>query len=644
MSDRPPDSVGRLAYYALIAYSATYFIIALHFYLTGLGGETLLTARCFPLALAIYFLGKIQREWRSLTYRLIALVSVGLATFLAIYLSVEFMNLIHYRAGSYNTIDVFAAIALLALTLGYVYRESKVIFGITLFLIFYAVYGQVFPGIFYHPGIPLLRVVTSLTIEFETGVMGSLARIGITLVSAFILFQAVAIGFSALESLIKTLIKTVGRKPHLVPQTSVVSSAAVATVSGSGAANVAATGQFTIPLMIRTGYPPEFAGGVECSASLGGLITPPVMASIAFIIAVSLMVSYWDVCIRGFVLASIYYICVALSVYTASVRLMGVKESRIETEIRVKPLDVVKTATFFGMIGLLTYLLASFQYEVQTAAIYAAGILFTISILLKLFEGLLERKKPSEILISIIDSIRKCVVEFSENSSGIVLLLGSLGMVVGLFVISGWIIRLGSQLINLGGGNIVALVGLSYVLGCFLGMGMPPLGTYLILSSVTGYVLARVGVNPWVAQFFAFLVAMTGEFIPPVSVVGAVASRISRGSFWKTVWEGGKLTTVIFLLPFAIFRWPWLVSEVSISTLYAWVFVTLSTLCISISWQALFVKNSIKNALLRASGIAIGLATMFYPAADVLHYVLLSLSSTFILLGLYRTRALSRTV
>jgi TRAP-type uncharacterized transport system fused permease subunit len=396
--------------------------------------------------------------------------------------------------------------------------------------------------------------------------------------------------------------------------------------------------------MIKTGYPPEFAGGVECSASLGGLITPPIMATIAFIIAYSLMVPYWDVCIRGFILSSIYYICVASSVYIASIRLMGVKDRRIETEIRVKSIDVVKTVTFFGMIGLLTYMLATFQYNVQTAAIYAAGILFITSILLKLFEGLLEHRKLSETFITIIDSIKKCVVEFSVNSSAILLLLGSLGVVVGLFVISGWIIRLGSQLINLGGSNIVALIGLSFVFGCFLGMGMPPLGTYLVLSSVTGYVMTQVGVNPWVTQFFAFLVAMTGEFIPPVSVVGAVASRISHGSFSKTVWEGLKLTTVIFLLPFALFRWPWLVSEISISTLYAWVFVTLSALCIGISWQALFVKNLIQNSLLRALGLAIGLATMFYPAEDVLHYILLGLSSFLTLLGLYRTKTLSRAV
>ena len=630
--------------HVLLVYSTVYTALAVHYYLTGLGGEVYFTARCFPLALAIYSLAKvIWKERYSRISHLAALVSTCLATFLAIYIGIEFMNLVHYRAGSYNLIDILAAIALFVLTLGYVYTESKVIFGIAVFLLFYAAYGWIFPGIFYHPGIPWLRILTSLTIEFETGVLGPLARIGLTLVSAFILFQAVAIGLGVLESTIKTLIKFVGRKLHSVPQTSVASSAAVATASGSGAANVAATGQFTIPLMKSVGYPPEFAGAVECSASLGGLITPPVMASIAFIIAYSLGVTYWDVCLRGFVIASIYYINVALAIYVASIRIMGTKVREVAVGIKVENFDVIKTVLFFGMIGLLTYMLATYAYTIEIAALRVAGILLVISALLKVAEGLFEGKKPLEVLVSLMNSAKRSVTEFALNSSSTVLLLGSLGAVVGLFVISGWIIRLGLTLINLGRFNIIALVGLSYALGYFLGMGMPPLGTYLVLSSTIGYAMPQVGVDPWIMHFFAFLVAMLGEFAPPVSVVGAVATRISRGNFWKIVLEGMKLTLVIFLLPLALFRWPWLVTEISVSTLYAWIFITSATLSISISLQTLFTKRAPLNVLLRILGVIIGLATLFYPTIDIFGYILLSLSMAYSAFGVHRVRVLSRT-
>ena len=53
------------------------------------------------------------------------------------------------------------------------------------------------------------------------------------------------------------------------------SSTFMAALSGSGPGNVAATGVFTIPPMIRTGYPPAFAATVEMSASSLGPMIPP---------------------------------------------------------------------------------------------------------------------------------------------------------------------------------------------------------------------------------------------------------------------------------------------------------------------------------------------------------------------------------
>ena len=50
----------------------------------------------------------------------------------------------------------------------------------------------------------------------------------------------------------------------------VVSSALFGSISGSAAANVYATGTFTIPMMKRIGYSSAFSGAVEAVASTGG--------------------------------------------------------------------------------------------------------------------------------------------------------------------------------------------------------------------------------------------------------------------------------------------------------------------------------------------------------------------------------------
>jgi len=65
----------------------------------------------------------------------------------------------------------------------------------------------------------------------------------------------------------------------------VISSALLGTVSGSSVANVVGTGSFTIPMMKRLGYKPEFAGAVEATASTGGQLMPPIMGAAAFLMA-----------------------------------------------------------------------------------------------------------------------------------------------------------------------------------------------------------------------------------------------------------------------------------------------------------------------------------------------------------------------
>jgi TRAP-type uncharacterized transport system fused permease subunit len=87
----------------------------------------------------------------------------------------------------------------------------------------------------------------------------------------------------------------------------VLSSAFLGTISGSGVANVVASGQFTIPLMKRFGFRPAFAGGVEATASMGGQIMPPVMGAVAFIMAETLNVPYLEVVRAALIPAALYF-------------------------------------------------------------------------------------------------------------------------------------------------------------------------------------------------------------------------------------------------------------------------------------------------------------------------------------------------
>ncbi len=101
----------------------------------------------------------------------------------------------------------------------------------------------------------------------------------------------------------------------------VITSSLFGTVSGSAVANVMTTGTFTIPLMMRTGYRPAFAGAVEAVASTGGQLMPPIMGAAAFVMAEFLGVSYLTV--AGFALlpAVLYYVAVFMAVHFEAKRI-----------------------------------------------------------------------------------------------------------------------------------------------------------------------------------------------------------------------------------------------------------------------------------------------------------------------------------
>ncbi len=95
-------------------------------------------------------------------------------------------------------------------------------------------------------------------------------------------------------------------------------------ISGSSVANTVTTGAFTIPLMKKVGYKPDFAGAVEASASTGGQITPPIMGAAAFIMAEFLQIPYIKIAICAILPALVHYFSVIAQIHLEAVR-SGIK-------------------------------------------------------------------------------------------------------------------------------------------------------------------------------------------------------------------------------------------------------------------------------------------------------------------------------
>ena len=195
-----------------------------------------------------------------------------------------------------------------------------------------------FPGLLWHDGNNIDRISEFLMLQTE-GITGLIADVFANYMVIFVVLGAFLekTGLGAL--FIDTTYRLTGQKTGGPGLTAVVSSGLFGMISGSGVANVVTTGTFTIPLMKRVGYKPEFAAAVEASASTGGAYMPPIMGSGAFLLAQFTEISYFEVIKYALIPAILYYLSVAYIVYIRAVNrgLTGVPVSELPSWNKILP-------------------------------------------------------------------------------------------------------------------------------------------------------------------------------------------------------------------------------------------------------------------------------------------------------------------
>ena len=177
----------------------------------------------------------------------------------------------------------------------------------------YALFGGFIPGSWGHAGFSLQYVIEFLYLGPE-GLWGTLTGISATLVAAFIIFGAILLTTGGAKSFMKMALVVGGRSHGGAAKVATVASALFGMLSGSAIANVATTGNFTIPMMKRLGYRSTFAGAVEATASSGGQITPPIMGAGAFIMSELISIPYLQIALAACLPAFVFYACVWLSI------------------------------------------------------------------------------------------------------------------------------------------------------------------------------------------------------------------------------------------------------------------------------------------------------------------------------------------
>jgi len=602
------------AYYLTAVF---FFVYLLVYYWTGEGGPVLLAFGLVPVTFILYTLDGLRKNelyprLRAVANYLIAALYVGVSIAVAVYMHVEYDDIGTVRAGTWNTTDLVMGALMALLVMEYARKRHMALFILNIVLLLYAVYGSIVPGMFFHPGLTWERVVSAMSVEMSTGVFSNLPQLALTLIGSFILVLASLRAFGCIESILKASKQIAVRSPHALPQSAVLGSMAVGTVSGSGAANAITVGSATIPAMIGAGMPRVTSAAIETASSLGGQLMPPVMGISAFLMAEFLGRSYFDVVARGYAPALIYYAGVSVSVYLLSTR----HRARLGTVVaaRMEWSDWANIIAFVCVIAGLIGLMGFMHLAPMFAALYvfmgvAIALIVAYSIVLTRLQGwsLRALRQP----------MGRLVDYFAEMTSDLTLLLATLSIMTGALVITGVPTKIGSILIAMAGVNLVAMVLVAFFFGALLGTGLPPAPTYIITALVVAPPMIKVGVDPWVVHFFAFFLAVWGELTPPTSVAAAVTAKIAETSFMRTLFAAITVCVGLFVLMAGVFTRPELVLEPGLAQLGAMGLILVATVGVTFSIQARFTDRQALDVIARIFLATFALIVLLHPDRQV---------------------------
>jgi TRAP transporter 4TM/12TM fusion protein len=597
------------------ALSLVMFFWVIWYCFTGSGGAQELVSRLLPIALVLQILFMYQKEplYKRLPAtlnRVLVALYVGICVYAFVYFLFEYEDISIYRQGSYTKQDFVVGLLMFLLVMEMSRLAHATLFWVNFVLVLYTMYGYLSPvDFFWHPGTSFYRVVTSSTVEMSNGIYGIYGQIALTLIAAFLLLAAVANGFGAQSAMIRFMQRLAGRNRQMVPQAAVLGSLSIGMVSGSGSANAVVVGSITIPLMKRYGVPGYFAAATETAASMGGLIMPPMMGVGAFLMSEFLGVPYWDVVTRGFGLALTYYVSLSFAVYLICIRLLP--RDPIEAP-RVSAYEQIKTSIFFVAVLFLLAMMGGVGMGELLAALYTASFLFVL-LLANFLYFKYALKDPAVAEETFLGNVRLSIETHADMTSYLTLLLATLGIMIGLFTVTGFINRMGGMLLDLGSWSMIAMIGMSFIFGWLVGMGLPPTATYIIGAVVIVGPLTKLGINPWVAHFFVFLLSVWGELSPPTSLTAAISAKIAEADFMHTMWEALRICLPITLMTFAIFSRSEMVVTPGWTQVGAVAVVTIGTCGTALAMFGRLIGNKTGDLLLRAALMLVAFGALFYP-------------------------------
>jgi TRAP transporter 4TM/12TM fusion protein len=412
------------------------------------------------------------------------------------------------------------------------------IFGPTLFSViaimsFYPLVAEQMPGFLGGVG-RSFELTATFHILSPQSAIGLLLRTYIEIVLGFVLFGIVVVETGGGAFFLNLALSLVGTMRGGTAKVAVVSSALFGSINGQPMVNVLTTGAVTIPAMKKSGFEPHIAGAIEVCASTAGTFTPPIMGIAAFVMASFLNVPYSTIAIAAAIPAFLYYFGLYIQVdgYAVKHGLTGQKKEDIPSFW-----ETLKAGWFYipGTLVLIYYLF--WERKIGISAFAGSACILILAQISR--ETRFTWPK---------------FLTFMENASGslidLMVVIGGVGMLVGVFALTGIGVSFARELMNFSGGNLTLLLLLSAVAGLIMGMGMTLLAVYIFLAVVLAPALVMAGVPELSAHMFILYVGMLSYITPPIAMAAFPAAVLAKTSPMKVACSAARMGAGKYILPF----------------------------------------------------------------------------------------------
>ncbi|MBU1315929.1 MAG: TRAP transporter fused permease subunit [Alphaproteobacteria bacterium] len=437
-----------------------------------------------------------------------------------------------------------AAVVLSVLELGR--RTVGIIFpAMVLIGLAYALFGHLLPGALGHRGFDSAFVTETLFLG-DLGLWGSLTGVAATVIAAFVLFGALLLHTGGGQAFMDLAMRLGGRQPGGAAKIATIASGLFGMISGSAVANVATTGNFTIPMMIRLKYPPAFAAAVEAVASTGGQIAPPIMGAAAFVMAEILGIPYVTIIVAAILPALLFYVSVFVTVHFVSIRrgLAVVPEDELPEWRSILALRrILPTVLALGGLGIGIWLGRS----ISTSAFY--GVIGLLIAFVATEAGRLSlRQMAGKVIAGLEDAGKGLVI--------IGVLLAGAQILVSMINLTGIGVTLSSMIVSIAGDSVILVSFIVAAVCLVMGMGLPTTAAYVLVAAVLAPAVTAVGFDPLAAHLFVFYFATISVITPPVCVAVFVAAGIAKTPWLPAAGEAVRLGAVTYIVPFLLLLYP----------------------------------------------------------------------------------------